>query len=72
MNAKQLAAKAIEIGENATWASNQIKIELAFARCAMHIYWCDDADMLDKAAITVAGALDYVMMHFSPVTNELS
>jgi hypothetical protein len=69
MNAKQLAAKAIEIGEQAKWASSEVKIQLAFGRCAEHIYWCDDAELLDKAAITVAGALDYVMMHFAPAGN---
>jgi hypothetical protein len=72
MNAKQLAAKAIEVGEQAKWASTEVKIQLAFGRCAEHIYWCDDARLMDKAAVTMANALDYVMMHFSPVTNELS
>lgn len=65
MNSKQLADKAIALAEAATWASAEVKRQLAFARCAEHIYWCDDPRIIPAAALTVQSALDYVMMHFN-------
>lgn len=65
MNSKQLALKAIALGEAATWASAEVKRQIAFSRCAEHLYWCDDPRILPAAAITAQSALDYVMMHFN-------
>lgn len=65
MNSKQLADKAIALAEAAKWASAETKRQIAFSRCAEHIYWCEDPRILESAALTVQSALDYVMMHFN-------
>lgn len=65
MDSRLLADKAIAEAMAATWASEKVKIQIAFGRCAEHIYWCEDQTLIPKAGLTVQTALEYVMMHFN-------
>ncbi len=63
MNAEQLAKAAIKTGRDARdYASLHVQRELALARCAMHIYWCDDAALLTEAAQTARAAMDLIIL----------
>jgi hypothetical protein len=68
LTSKDIADQAIAIAEQATWASNEMKITIAFGECAKPIYWCDNTK-IEHYAILVSAALDYVMMHFAPAGN---
>jgi hypothetical protein len=63
MNAEQLAKAAIKTGRAARdYASLHVQRELALARCAMHIYWCDDPALLTEVAKTAKAAMDLVIL----------
>jgi len=66
MTADQLAKAAIKTGRDArSYASDYVQRELALARCAMHLHWCDDPDLLPQAAITTRKAIEIVMNHYA-------
>jgi hypothetical protein len=68
MDSKKLAKIAIETGRNARdWASINVQRDLALARCALHLYWCDDKKMLPMAAITAEQAIATVIQHFNSI-----
>ncbi len=70
MDAKKLTKVAIKTGTDASnWVSLYTQRELAIARCAMHLYWCDDAEMLPKAAKTAREAIIAVINHFSNLSE---
>ena len=63
MTADQLAKAAIKTGRDARdYASLHVQRELALARCAMHLYWCDDPALLIEAANTARAAMDLVIL----------
>lgn len=63
MTADQLAKAAIKTGRDARdYASLHVQRELALARCAMHLYWCDDPALLFEAANTARAAMDLVIL----------
>ena len=63
MNAEQLAKAAIKTGRDArNYASLHVQRELALARCAMHLYFCDDPALLLAAAQTVQAAMDLIIL----------
>jgi hypothetical protein len=63
MNAEQLAKAAVKTGRDARdYASLHVQRELALARCAMHIYWCDDPALLTEAAQTARAAINLIIL----------
>jgi hypothetical protein len=70
MNADRLTKAAIQTGLDASaWANIATQQELALARCAMHLYWCEDAAVLPEAAKTARDAIIRVMEHYANKSN---